>query len=88
MRLRRHRLEDRSKRISEATQHRSAVDRFLGRLEQALSMFAAPVVDDDVHEQIDNLRACVNELRIEINKADIIVFQFLNSLKNFLDASA
>jgi hypothetical protein len=42
VRLRRRRLEERSKRNSENAWQRSAVDRFLGRAEQALSMFASP----------------------------------------------
>lgn len=71
VRLRRRRLEDRSKRASEDAWQRSAVDRFLGRAEQALSMFASPTVDDEVRTNVENLRARLEELRNEISEAAI-----------------
>ncbi len=71
VRLRRRRLEERSKRNGENAWQRSAVDRFLGRAEQALSMFASPTVDDEVRTNVENLRARLEELRRELSEAGI-----------------
>ncbi len=71
VRLRRRRLEERSKRNSENAWQRSAVDRFLGRAEQALSMFASPSVDDEARTNVEDLRARLDELRRELSEAGI-----------------
>lgn len=71
VRLRRRRLEERSKRASQDMWHRSAVDRFLGRAEQALSMFATPVFDEEVRSNVENLRARLEELRGDFSEAGI-----------------
>lgn len=71
VRLRRRRLEERSKQASEKAWQRSSVDRFLGRVEQSLSMFASPMVDDEVRKNIENLRMRIEELRTEISEAGI-----------------
>lgn len=71
IRLRRRRLEERSKRASDDAWQRSAVDRFLGRAEQALSMFASPVVHDEMRDNVERLRAQLEELRGELSEAGI-----------------
>ena len=71
IRLRRQRLEERSKRESKDAWRRSAVDRFLGRAEQALSMLASPTIDDNVLTNIEKLHSRLEELRGELSEADI-----------------
>jgi len=71
VRLRRRRLEERSKRDSESAWKRSAVDRFLGRAEQALSMFTSPESDEGIRTNIENLQIRLLELRGELSEADI-----------------
>lgn len=71
VRLRRRRLEERSTRASEDAWQRSAVDRFLGRAEQALSMFAYPSFDEEMRSSVENLRARLEELRGELSEAGI-----------------
>jgi hypothetical protein len=71
VRLRRRRLEERSKRAGEKAWQRSAVDRFLGRAEQALNMFASPVIDDETYRNVENLRLRLDELRAELSEAGI-----------------
>ena len=71
VRLRRRRLEERSKLAGENAWHRSAVDRFLGRAEQALRFFTSPIVDDEMLESIEKLRARLEELRAELSEAGI-----------------
>jgi energy-coupling factor transporter ATP-binding protein EcfA2 len=71
VRLRRRRLEERSQREGEDAWQRSAVDRFLGRVEQALSMLASPTVDDEVRANLENLRVRLEELRNELSEAGI-----------------
>lgn len=69
VRLRRRRLEERSTRASEDARQRSAVDRFLGRVEQALSMFATPAYDEETQSNVESLRARLEELRGELSEA-------------------
>lgn len=71
VRLRRRRLEERSKQASENAWRRSSVDRFLGRAEQALSMFESPVLDHEVRENVEKLRTRLEQLRAEISEAGI-----------------
>lgn len=71
VRLRRRRLEERSTRASEDAWQRSAVDRFLGRAEQALSMFATPAFDEEMRSNLENLRARLEDLRGELSEAGI-----------------
>jgi hypothetical protein len=71
VRLRRRRLEERSKRASQDVWQRSAVDRFLGRAEQALSMFATPAFDEEVRSNVEKLRGRLEELRGEFSEAGI-----------------
>lgn len=71
VRLRRRRLEERSKPANEDAWQRSGVDRFLGRAEQALSMFAFSTIDDDVRTNVEKLRSRLEELRNELSDADI-----------------
>jgi hypothetical protein len=71
VRLRSRRLEERSTRASEDAWQRSAVDRFLGRAEQALSMFASPTIDEEVRTNVESLRTRLEELRSEPSEAGI-----------------
>jgi hypothetical protein len=71
VRHRRRRLEERSSRASENAWQRSAVDRFLGRAEQALSMFASPIEDKEAVENAEKLRTRLEELRAELSEAGI-----------------
>ncbi len=71
VRLRRRRLEERSKEAREKAWQRSSVDRFLGRAQQALNMFASPVLDDGARENAEKLRARLEELRAELSEAGI-----------------
>ncbi len=71
VRLRRRRLEERSTRASEGAWRGSEVDRFLGRAEQALSMFVSPADNEDTSITMEILRARLAELRGELSEADI-----------------
>jgi Protein of unknown function (DUF3732) len=71
VRLRRRRLEERSTRASDDAWQRSAVDRFLGRAEQALTMFASPAFDGEMLSNVENLRARLEVLRGELSEAGI-----------------
>lgn len=71
VRLRRQRLEERSQQAGEDAWQRSAVDRFLGRVEQALTMLASPAVDDEMQENLASRRARLEKLRNELSEAGI-----------------
>jgi len=71
VRLRRRRLEERSARANEDAWQRSAVDRFLGRAEQALKMYSDPSFDEEMRSDVENLRARLEELRGELSEAGI-----------------
>jgi hypothetical protein len=95
VRLRRRRLEERSKSVGENAWKRSSVDRFLGRAEQALSMFEFPVVDDDIKDNVEKLRIRFAELRAELSEAGIKkriqvalsrISTFMSRVLPFLDA--
>lgn len=69
--LRRRRLEQRSEKVKERALRRTSIDRYLGRVEQALDLFESPIVDDKVSEEIDRLRGRLEELRTELSEAGI-----------------
>jgi Protein of unknown function (DUF3732) len=49
----------------------AAVDRFLGRAEQALKMFALPGTDESLTQEVDRLRAEINTLRAALSESGI-----------------
>jgi hypothetical protein len=63
VRTRRDAVETRSTRIREERWRRSAVDRFLGRLEQALKMLKAPEGNPIFVSEVEELRRRIEELR-------------------------
>lgn len=71
VRLRRRRLEERSKRLRDDAWRQSAVDRFLGRADQALIMFVSPVADGGLQETVKNLRVQCDTLRKELSEAGL-----------------
>ena len=71
VRVRRRRLEEKSVSLRNERLRASAVDRFLGRAEQALSMFAAPEGDDAIENNVERLRHELEELRAALSEAEI-----------------
>lgn len=71
IRLRRRRLEERSKEAKENAWRRSSIDRYLGRAQQALTMFASPVLGDGLRENAEKLRARLESLRGELSEGSV-----------------
>ena len=63
VRLRKRGLEERSSRIRETRWRTAAVDRFLGRAEQALKVFSAPSDDASLQTEVERLKAELETLR-------------------------
>jgi len=63
VRSRRQAVEERSKRIRDERWRRAAVDRFLGRMEQALKVLKAPEGDPAFAAEVAELKARLEQLR-------------------------
>jgi hypothetical protein len=70
VRLRKRSLEERSARIRDVRGQTAAVDRFLGRAEQALKMFRAPEADDSLRADVDSLKAAIEALKSALSESD------------------
>lgn len=71
VRVRKHALEERSATSKEARLRAAAVDRFLGRAEQALKMFAAPSSNNALKDEVDQIRRDLDELRVVLSESGI-----------------
>ncbi len=63
VRARREALEEQSQRIKEERWHRASVDRFIGKVEQALKVLKAPGGDPVLAAEVAELKERLNELR-------------------------
>lgn len=63
VRSRKQAVEDRSKRIRDERWQRAAVDRFLGRMEQALKVLKAPQGDPALAAEVDEMKARLETLK-------------------------
>ena len=71
VRVRNRALEERSAALKETRWRAASVDRFLGRAEQALKMFATPGGDDTLRDDVDRLRRELEVLRAALSESDI-----------------
>ena len=71
VRVRKRALEERSVTLKETRWHAAAVDRFLGRAEQALKMFAAHGADGSLREEVDRLRGEFDSLRAALSESGV-----------------
>lgn len=78
IRIRKKGYEERSKALAQGRQASANIDRYLGRLEQALKMFTARTVEESIQKEVNSLREQINTLRLEIAEA---------KQKNRLDAA-
>lgn len=70
VRLRKRALEERSARIRESRFRAAAIERFLGRAEQALKVFRAPDSDSS-QQEVDRLKAEVEALRSALGESQV-----------------
>jgi hypothetical protein len=70
VRARKRAIEERSKRIKEERLSRASVDRFLGRMEQALKVLRAPEGDPALAANISELKARLEDLRKGLSDND------------------
>jgi hypothetical protein len=70
IRTRRRAIEERSKRIKEEQLSRASVDRFLGRMEQALKVLKAPEGDPAFAAEVAELKARLDERRKGLSDSD------------------
>ncbi len=70
IRTRKRAIEERSKRIKEERLSRSSVDRFLGRMEQALKVLRAPEGDPAFAAEVAELKARLDERRRSLSDND------------------
>ena len=67
VRFRKQSIEARSKRIQNERWRRAAVDRFLGRMEQALLILKAPDGDSVLAAEVSELKARIDQLRADLS---------------------
>lgn len=70
IRTRKRAIEERSRRIKEERLSRASVDRFLGRMEQALKVLMAPEGDPAFTADVAQLKARLEELRKGLSDSD------------------
>lgn len=70
IRTRKRAIEERSKRIKDERMSRSSVDRFLGRMEQALKVLRAPEGDPAFAAEVAELKARLEERRKGVSDND------------------
>lgn len=70
IRARRRAIEDRSKRVKEERLSRASVDRYLGRIEQALKVLKAPEGDPAFAADVAGLKARLEERRKGLSDSD------------------
>lgn len=71
VRVRKRGLAERSATIRLATWRAAEVNRFLGRLEQALKIFVAPDIGQSIREEVDRLRKELEELKSALSESGI-----------------
>jgi hypothetical protein len=71
VRVRRKALEERSERLRSTRWRASAIDRFLGRAEQAIKMFRAREQGTELSDEVSRLREELEQLRAAISEAGI-----------------
>lgn len=70
IRVRKRAIEERSKRIKEERLSRASIDRFLGRMEQALKVLKAPEGDPAFAAEVAGLKARLEERRKGLSDTD------------------